>query len=150
MATHLTLADLRTTTNLDLPPTGWLQVSQDRVNAFGAATNDEQWIHVDPERARTGPFGGTIVHGYLTLSLLPHFVQQSIVIDDAGLLVNYGIDKLRFPAPVPVGSNLRLKIRLLEAQEKLGGMLFRLATEMEVEGQAKPGLVAEVLYLALP
>ncbi|MCL4814110.1 MAG: MaoC family dehydratase, partial [Vicinamibacteraceae bacterium] len=134
MATHLTLADLRTTTNLDLPPTGWLQVSQDRVNAFGAATNDEQWIHVDPERARTGPFGGTIVHGYLTLSLLPHFVQQSIVIDDAGLLVNYGIDKLRFPAPVPVGSNLRLKIRLLEAQEKLGGMLFRLATEMEVEG----------------
>lgn len=150
MATHFTLADLRATTNRDLPPTDWLHVTQDRVNAFGAATNDEQWIHVDPERARSGPFGGTIVHGYLSLSLLPYFVQQAVTIDDAGLMVNYGIDKLRFPATVRVGSRVRLKIRLVDAQDKLGGVLFRLATEMEVEGQAKPGLVAEVLYLALP
>lgn len=150
MATHFTLSDLRAASNVDLPPTEWLQVSQERVNAFGAATNDEQWIHTDPERARSGPFGGTIVHGYLTLSLLPYFVQQAVEIDDVGLLVNYGIDKLRFPAPVPVGSRVRLRIRLVDAQDKMGGVLFRLATEMEVEGQAKPGLAAEVLYLALP
>lgn len=150
MATHFTLSDLRAASNVDLPPTEWLQVSQERVNAFGAATNDEQWIHTDPERARSGPFGGTIVHGYLTLSLLPYFVQQAVQIDDVGLMVNYGIDKLRFPAPVPVGSRVRLRIRLVDAQDKMGGVLFRLATVMEVEGQAKPGLAADVLYLALP
>lgn len=150
MPIDLTLAELLAARGRVLEPSDWLEITQERINDFARATNDEQWIHVDPVLAQAGPFGRTIAHGYLTLSLLPYLVQQVVTVSDVGLLVNYGLDRLRYPAPVPVGSRVRLTGQIADAEEKLGGVLFRVAAQVEVEGQSKPGLVAELLYLALP
>ncbi len=122
------------------------EVTQERVDLFAEATGDHQWIHVDPERAAVGPFGGTIAHGYLTLSLGPTLIHDVVVWDNIRMGVNYGLNKVRFPSPVPVGSSLRLGVALTGA-EPLGdgGVQVTLDLTFEVEGSAKPACVAELL-----
>ena len=124
----------------------WIEITQEMVNGFAEATGDHQWIHVDVERAKAGPFGGPIAHGYLTLSLGPMLSPQVYRIDGFSMGVNYGADKIRFPSPVPVGSKLRLGVTLLEVTEVSGGIQTKLEFSFEVEGAPKPSCVAEVLF----
>ncbi len=124
----------------------WLEVTQDRVDRFADATGDHQWIHVDPERAKDGPFGGTIAHGYLTLSLGPMLAPQVMRVSGLSMAVNYGCGKVRFPSPVPVGSKLRLGLELAEVAEIAPGQAqCTYLYTFEVEGAPKPSCVAEVL-----
>jgi len=124
----------------------WVEITQDQVNRFADATGDHQWIHVDVERAKAGPFGAPIAHGYLTLSLGPMLSPQVYRIDGFSMGVNYGADKIRFPSPVPVGSKLRLGVKLLEVSEIAGGIQMKNEFSFEVEGAPKPSCVAEVLF----
>jgi acyl dehydratase len=121
----------------------WHTVTQEKVDLFADATGDHQWIHVDPERAKAGPFGGTIAHGYLTLSLLPMLNQQIYRIDGLTMGINYGTNKVRFPAPVPVGSRVRAGTELLEVNPNAQGAQAVVRTTIEVEGGEKPACVAE-------
>ncbi|MBU9763440.1 MaoC family dehydratase [Mycobacterium sp. TNTM28] len=122
----------------------WVQITQDAVNLFADATGDHQWIHVDPQRAAQGPFGATIAHGYMTLSLLPRLMAQMYTVNGIKLAINYGLNKVRFPAPVPVGSNVRATSTLVGVDE-LGDDTVQLtvSTTVEIEGSAKPACVAE-------
>ena len=124
----------------------WLEITQDRVNLFADATGDHQWIHVDVERAKAGPFGGPVAHGYLTLSLGPVLMPQIVRVDGFKLAVNYGANKVRFPAPVPVGSKVRLGVKLLAVEDVPGGVQITQEMTFEVDGAEKPSCVAEVLY----
>lgn len=130
-------------------PSPYRTVDQARIDAFAAATDDPQWIHVDPARAAEGPFGTTIAHGYLTLALLvPMVGDLDLFPEGVRLVVNYGLDKVRFPAPVPSGSRVRVRATLSRAEPKgEGRLLLSLKCEVEVEGSATPALVAEALYL---
>jgi len=123
----------------------WVEITQDQVNQFADATGDHQWIHVDVERAKEGPFGGPIAHGYLTLSLGPVLQTQVFRLEGFSMGVNYGANKIRFPAPVPVGSKLRLGVKLLSVEDIAGGVQMVSEFTFEVEGAAKPSCVAEVL-----
>jgi acyl dehydratase len=124
----------------------WLVVEQDRVNQFADATGDHQWIHIDEERAKAGPFKTTIAHGYLTVSLLPMLVSQVYRVQGARMGVNYGLDKLRFPAPVPVGSKIRAGVEMLSVDDVSGGALqVKNRVTIEREGGDKPCAVAETL-----
>lgn len=131
-------------------PTEWLTISQDRVNLFADATGDHQWIHVDPEKAAGGPFGGTIAHGLLTLSLLPHFSQQLYRVNNIALAVNYGYNKVRFITPVKVGANLRARGELTSVNQLDGAVQATTTITVEIEGVDKPAAVAEsiVRYIA--
>ena len=125
----------------------WLEVPQERVNQFADATLDHQWIHLDVDRAAAeSPFGGTIAHGYLTLSLLPYLLGEIIEVENVAMAINYGLNRLRFPAPVPVGRRVRLGVRLASMEEIRGGVQCQLDCEVEVEDSAKPALAAEVLF----
>ena len=146
--TTLTIDELEQSTGRDLGASEWLDVTQELVNAFGKATKDEQWIHTDPERAASGPFGRTIAHGYLTLAFLPYFLDEVLDVSDKKLTINYGIDKVRFPAPVPVGSRIRAQVTVNSAERKPIGVLYDLGVTVEVEGQEKPALVGDVLFIA--
>jgi acyl dehydratase len=126
-----------------LGPTDWLSVEQDRVNQFADATGDHQWIHVDPERAADGPFGGTIAHGLLTLSLLPHFMHDLYRVDNVAMAINYGFNKVRFITPVPVGAKLRAHSEITEVQTLDSAVQATLRTTIEVEGAQKPAAVIE-------
>ena len=148
MTTTLTLAELETAADSDLGTSDWVTIDQEQVNRFAEATHDRQWIHVDPEAAAKGPFGGTVAHGYLTLALLPFLVSQVLRVSDARMGINYGTERIRFTAPVPVGSDVRLKARLAGAERRGEGVLYRLAVEIEIRGGDKPALVGEVVYLA--
>ncbi|HEX7824479.1 MAG TPA: MaoC family dehydratase [Mycobacterium sp.] len=134
----------------DLGPTGWLIVDQSRVDQFAQATDDHQWIHTDPERAAAGPYGGTIAHGLLTLSLLPHFMHDLYRVDNVAMAINYGFNKVRFITPVPVGSRLRAASKITAIAEIDGGLQATLRTTIEIEGSDKPAAVVEsiVRYLA--
>ena len=123
----------------------WVEITQDQVNQFADATGDHQWIHVDVERAKEGPFGGPIAHGYLTLSLGPVLQTEVFRLEGFSMGVNYGANKIRFPAPVPVGSKLRLGVKLLSVEDIAGGVQMVSEFTFEVEGAAKPSCVAEVL-----
>ncbi len=149
MATTTTFDQLPDLVGTSFGPTEWLTIDQQRVNDFAAATFDDQWIHVDPERAASGPFGTTVAHGYLTLSLLVRMVQElGILPSDAQLVVNYGLDKVRYPAPVPVGSRVRCRAEVKGCDARGDGrLLLTLACTVEVEGSESPALVAQVLYL---
>ena len=146
--TTLTIDELEQSTGRDLGAGEWLDVTQELVNAFGKATKDEQWIHTDPERAASGPFGRTIAHGYLTLAFLPYLLDEVLDVSDKKLTINYGIDKVRFPAPVPVGSRIRAHVTVNSAERKPIGVLYNLGVTVEVEGQEKPALVGDVLFIA--
>ncbi|MDT5325575.1 MAG: hypothetical protein QOF25_2727 [Mycobacterium sp.] len=124
-------------------PTDWLEISQDRVNLFADATDDHQWIHVDPEKAANGPFGGTIAHGLLTLSLLPHFSHQLYRVDNIALAVNYGYNKVRFINPVKVGAKLRARGELTSVNQLDGAVQATTTITVEIEGSDKPAAVAE-------
>ncbi len=124
----------------------WHTITQDQIDAFAAATGDHQWIHVDIERAKAGPFGTTIGHGYLTLSLIPIFVFQLLKVDGAKLVVNYGLNKARFPAPVPSGSRVRMGAEIAAVESVSGGLQVMLSCTFEIEGQPKPACVAEILF----
>ena len=129
----------------DLGSTEWLEVTQERIQQFADATNDRQWIHVDIERARQGPFGVPIAHGYLTLSLLSHFLPQLLSVPSAKMAINYGCNKVRFPAPVPVGSRIRGSGKIVEATEVPGGVQVVVRVAVEVEGGGKPACVADAV-----
>jgi len=124
----------------------WHQVTQEQVNTFAEATGDFQWIHVDVERAKQGPFGGPIAHGYLTLSLGPLLIPQIVKVEGIAMAVNYGLNKVRFPAPVPVGSKLRLGATLAGVEDIAGGVQVTMDLTFEVQGKDKPSCVAECIY----
>jgi len=126
-------------------PSSWVEITQERIDRFAEATGDHQWIHVDPERAREGPFGTTIAHGYLTLSLLPA-ASEEVVPRRGRMGINYGVNRVRFPAPVPVGSRLRTTFEVREVEEIEGGGQTTLLATVEREGGEKPVCVAEVVY----
>lgn len=126
-----------------LGPTEWLEVSQDRVNLFADATDDHQWIHIDPARAAEGPFGGTIAHGLLTLSLLPHFTHQLYRVENVAMAINYGYNKVRFITPVPVGAKLRARAEIAEVKQLDGAVQATMTVTVEVDGSDKPAAVAE-------
>ncbi|BBX83340.1 MaoC family dehydratase [Mycolicibacterium aubagnense] len=126
-----------------LGPTEWMEITQDRVNLFAEATDDHQWIHVDPERAAAGPFGGTIAHGLLTLSLLPHFMHQLYRVDNVALAVNYGYNKVRFITPVKVGANVRASAIISKVDELDGAVQATVTVTVEIEGSEKPAAVVE-------
>jgi acyl dehydratase len=125
--------------------TEWAEMTQEKVNQFADVTNDHQYIHVDVERAKASPFGGTIAHGFLTLSLVAPITQQLLKVTDASAGVNYGLDRVRFPAPLPVGAQWRGGAELLEVTEVAGGLQGKLRVTVEVKGSEKPALVAESL-----
>jgi acyl dehydratase len=147
MTTRLALEQLEGTEERDLGTSEWHRIDQREIDLFAEATGDHQWIHVDPEAAAQGPFGGTIAHGYLSLSMLPMLVSEVLTVEDARMGINYGIDRVRFTAPVPSGSEVRLKARLLEGKRRGEGALYRVGVEVEIRGEQKPALVGEVLYL---
>ncbi|MCC9203539.1 MaoC family dehydratase [Arthrobacter sp. zg-Y769] len=125
----------------------WVLIDQDRVNRFADATDDHQWIHVDPERAAKGPFGGTIAHGYLSLALLPALASGRFRVDGTVMGVNYGLDRVRFPHPVPVGSRVRARSELASVETTAQGVRVKLLVTIEIEGVDKPACVAESISL---
>jgi acyl dehydratase len=141
------LDELKAQAGADLGRTGWLEVTQDRVNTFADATGDHQWIHVDPERAAAGPFGSTIAHGYLTLSMVIPLFGELLEVRGISMAINYGLNKVRFPTPVPVGSRIRLAAAL-GAVEDAGVNAVQVVADftIEVEGEAKPACVAQAIY----
>lgn len=144
MKTFQTLSELAACTGQEVAVSDWITITQQQVNLFAEATGDHQWIHVDPEKARAGPFGGPIAHGFLTLSLLPRFFESSFEITGSRMGVNYGLNKVRFTAPVPVGSRLRARMKLLSAEPiEPAGMQMIWQVTVECEGQAKPVCIAE-------
>jgi acyl dehydratase len=147
MTTTLTKAELESSEERDLGTSDWETIDQEQINQFAQATHDHQWIHVDPDMAAQGPFRTTVAHGYLSLALLPYFVSQVLNVADARMGINYGIEKVRFTAPVPVGSRVRLKAALKSSEKRGEGVLYRIATEIEIEDSDKPAMVGEVLYL---
>jgi len=134
----------------DLGVTDWLEITQDRIDTFAEATGDHQWIHVDPERAAGGPFGTTIAHGYLTLSLTNMFLPQLVEVTNISMGVNYGVEKVRFPAPVPVGSRVRCSAVLTSASEVGEGVHTVITATVEVEASAKPACVVEAVSRWFP
>jgi acyl dehydratase len=124
----------------------WVTIEQDKVTAFAKLTGDEQWIHVDPERAKSGPFGTTVQHGFLTLGLSTGLLDQVFTVSDIGLVLNYGLNRVRFPAPLPVGARVRMHVTMAEAQPLDGGVQVVYHLEYEVEGQAKPCCVADLVF----
>jgi acyl dehydratase len=144
MSTTTTMAQLPGLKGTELGTSDWVEVTQERVNLFADATGDHQWIHVDVERANSeSPFGGPIGHGYLTLSLLIPLWSEVLVVTDAAMGVNYGLNKVRFPAPVPVGSKLRLTATLTDVEEVAGGLQLTVGAVIEAQGAAKPVCIAE-------
>lgn len=140
------LEALQALVGTELGRSRWFEVGQERIATFADATDDHQWIHVDPERAaRESPFGGTVAHGFLTLALLPSMLADVLVMTDAKLVVNYGLNKVRFPAPVPAGSRVRAAIVLAALEQEAGSSQLTLDVTVEREGGTKPVCVAEFL-----
>jgi len=146
---RLTLDGLERAGELDLGATEWLRIDQRAIDLFAEATQDRQWIHVDPEAAAKGPFGTTIAHGYLTLSLLPALMYRLLEVTDSRMGINYGIDRIRFTAPVPSGSEVRLRARVLGSERRGEGVRYRVSVAVEIRGHDRPALVGEVVYLAV-
>lgn len=139
------LEDLAARVGEALASSDWMAMAQPRIDAFAEATDDRQWIHVDPARAAVGPFGAPIAHGFLTLSLMPALLASAFAIDDVRMGVNYGLNRVRFPAPVPVGSRLRAHFKLLAFEALPGGAQLTLEASVEREGSVKPVCVAELV-----
>ena len=147
MTVRLTMGELRDSQSVDLGAGEWLVVDQDRIDHFAEATDDHQWIHVDPQQAAEGPFGATVAHGYLTLSLLPRLFYSQLEIVDRRMGVNYGVDRLRLVAPVRSGSRIRLKAAIRSVESRGEGLLLRVAAEVEIEHGTRPALVGDLLYM---
>jgi acyl dehydratase len=134
------------TSGAEFGPSSWIDVPQEKIDAFAEATGDHQWIHVDPERAAAGPFGTTIGHGYLTLSLLPAMSYEVVPHQEGGMAVNYGLNKARFPAPVPSGSRVRGTFRVASIEEADWGFQATMTATVELQGGDKPVCVAELVF----
>lgn len=146
MKTFQTLAELATCVGQEVAVSDWITITQQQVNTFADATGDHQWIHVDAEKAKAGPFGGTIAHGFLTLSLLPRFLESSIVINDVRMGINYGLNKVRFVNPVLVGSRLRARMSLAASENiENNGKQMVWDITIEIEGKDKPACVAQAV-----
>jgi acyl dehydratase len=143
--TFASLNDLKAAVGTSLGYSQWLEVDQDRINMFADATDDHQWIHVDPDKAKAGPFGTTVAHGFLTLSLVPALIEGKFRVDGVRMGVNYGLNKVRFPAPLPVASRVRGLIELLAVDEVTGGAQITYQVTIEREGGDRPVCVAECL-----
>ena len=151
MKTFQTIADLTACVGQEVAVSDWLTITQQQINLFADATGDHQWIHVDPEKAAKGPFGGPIAHGFLTLSLIPKFFESSFDIIDSRMGVNYGLNKVRFTSPVPVGSRLRARMKLLATQPiDNDGVQMTWEVTVEREGSDKPVCIAESLVRRYP
>lgn len=140
------VADLASLVGQTLGHSSWRETTQVDVDTFAHLTGDEQWIHIDPERARVGPFGATIAHGYFTLSRATQFLDEVLVVKGAGLVLNYGSDRVRYPAPVPVGSRVRALVELPAVTKIAGGVQTTFRLTFEIEGAKKPGCVADIVY----
>jgi acyl dehydratase len=149
MRTFATFDEVAAAAGEELGTSDWLAIDQERVNQFAEATGDHQWIHVDQERAATGPFGTTIAHGYLTLSLIPMLGSQVFRLATPGPRLNYGVNKVRFPNPVRVGSRVRVKVTMGEVTEVPAGRQLTLRHTIEIEDEDKPACVAETVVLLL-
>lgn len=149
MPNTVSLEELLDSAGRELPPSDWFEITQQRVDEFADATEDHQFIHVDPDRAAETPFGGTVAHGFLTLSLLVHLNEQhALVPENLKMVVNYGSDKVRFLAPVPVGSRIRSRQKIVEVTEKAPKtFLVKNAVTVEIENGSKPALAAELLMM---
>ena len=144
MRTFDSVADLVSIKGESIGESDWVTISQEDVNLFADATGDHQWIHVDPERAKSGPFGTTIAHGFMTLALLPRLQHQIYTVNGIKLAINYGLNKVRFPSPVPVGSKVRAQSTLVGVEDLGNGAVqATMSTTVEIEGSAKPACVAE-------
>jgi len=150
MRVFTTLDEVVEAAGAELGTSEWLTIEQERVNTFADATGDHQWIHVDEARAAGGPFGGTIAHGYLTLSLVPFLGSQVVQFDTPGAKLNYGVNKVRFPHPVRVGRRVRAHVTLGEVTDLPAGKQLTLRYTIEIEDEAKPACVAETVVLLLP
>ena len=139
--------ELRAAAGTTMGPTEWLTIEQSRVDGFADATDDHQWIHVDVERSRHGPFGATIAHGYLTLSLCSYFLPQLMRVEISGMGINYGLDRVRFPAPVRVGSRIRGRGEIISVTDVTGGIQTVVRVTIEVEGSERPACVADTISL---
>ena len=146
-----TLADLTALVGTEVTVSDWLTITQEQINLFAQATGDHQWIHVDVEKAKAGPFGAPIAHGFLTLSLIPKFFESSLTVLETRMGVNYGLNKVRFTAPVPVGSRLRARLKLLKSEPiDNHGAQMTWEVSIEREGSAKPVCIAESLARHYP
>ena len=144
------MSSLRDLIGVELEPTGWLEVSQPRIDAFAHATDDLQWIHVDPVRAAEGPFGTTVAHGYLTLSLCAPLLHEALSgLTGYGMSINYGLNRVRFPAPVPAGSRIRARVTVASVDDVQGGDQAVVVATVEREGGEKPVCVAEIVLRML-
>ncbi|MGN6783213.1 MAG: MaoC family dehydratase [Marmoricola sp.] len=150
MRVFTTFEEIEAAAGQEIGSSDWVEITQDRVDRFADATGDHQWIHVDVERAQDGPFGGTIAHGYLTLSLVPWLGAQVFTLDTPGAKLNYGVNKVRFPNPVLVGSRVRARVSVGSVADVPAGKQLTLSYVVEIEGQDKPACVAETVVLLLP
>jgi len=149
MRVFTTFDELTDAVGEELGSTDWLEITQERVDAFADATGDHQWIHVDVEKAKDGPFGGTIAHGYLTLSLIPQFTPELFRLDTPGAKLNYGVNKVRFPNPVKVGSKIRASAQIADVSDVPAGKQMVTRYTVEIDGESKPACVAETVVLLL-
>jgi len=149
MRVFSSLDEVADAAHTELGVSEWLEIDQDRVNLFADATDDHQWIHVDIERANAGPFGGPVAHGYLTLSLVPHLGSEVMAFETPGARLNYGLNKVRFPHPVRVGSKVRAHVKMGDVTDLPTGKQVLLDYTIEIEGQAKPACVAQMVVLLL-
>lgn len=143
MKTYHNVEELKSLVGFPIGVSDWLTINQTRIDQFAAVTGDDQWIHVDPVRAAAGMFGSTVAHGFLTLSLLPYFIRSSHKVNGARMSVNYGLNRVRFPSPVPVNSRLRAHFKLMSYEPIEGGVQLITEVTVEREGQTKPVCVAE-------
>jgi len=150
MRVFTTLDQVAEAAGTELGTSDWVLIDQDRVNRFADATGDHQWIHVDVERAKAGPFGGTIAHGYLTLSLVPWLGSQVFTLQTPGAKLNYGVNKVRFPNPVRVGKRVRTHVSIADVTDIPTGKQLTVRHTIEIEGETKPACVAETVVLLLP
>lgn len=150
MRVFTTFEELTEAAGTDLGSSEWVTIDQRRVNQFADATGDHQWIHVDLERAKEGPFGGTIAHGYLTLSLVPWLGSQVFTLRTPGAKLNYGVNKVRFPTPLLVGKRIRLHVKMGDVVDLPSGKQLTVQHTVEIEGEPKPACVAETVVLLLP
>ncbi|HET6152079.1 MAG TPA: MaoC family dehydratase [Marmoricola sp.] len=150
MRTFSTFEEIEAAAGQEIGTSDWVQITQDRVDQFAEATGDTQWIHVDVEKAAAGPFGGTIAHGYLTLSLVPWLGAQVFGLDTPGAKLNYGVNKVRFPNPVLVGSKVRARVTIVGVVDVPAGKQLTMQYVVEIDGQDKPACVAETVVLLLP
>lgn len=150
MKTYAQLTDLQALVGQNIGTSDWLQIDQARIDQFAQVTGDDQWIHIDPERAAAGMFGTTVAHGFLTLSLLPWFVRSAFSVGGIRMSVNYGLNRVRFPAPVPVGSRLRAHYKLQSFEPVEGGVQVINEVSIEREGHPKPVCIAETVVRHYP